>query len=73
LYPRVGSRRVRPWSPELRAEQEALSLVRFYSTPPIAKDELVARIRADATVSDPVRERALEFARQRPEVSKPRD
>ena len=54
----------RPWTPELRAEQEALSLVRFYSTPPISKDELLARIRADATVSEPVRERALEFARQ---------
>ena len=49
---------------ELRAEQEALSLVRFYSTPPISKDELMARIRADATVSEPVRERALEFARE---------
>ena len=39
-----------------------MSLVRFYSTPPIAKDELLARIRADATVSEPVRERALQFA-----------
>ena len=47
--------------------REALSLVRFYSTPPIAKDELMARIRADATVSEPVRERALRFARQWPE------
>ena len=44
-------------------EQEALSLVRFYSTPPISQDELLARIRADATISEPVRERALEFAR----------
>ena len=56
----------RPWTPELRAEQEALSLVRFYSTPPISKDELLTRIRADATVSEPMRERALEFARQWP-------
>jgi hypothetical protein len=53
--------------PELRAKQEALSLVRFYSTPPISQDELLVRIRADATVSEPVRERALEFARQWPE------
>jgi len=30
-----------------------------------AKDYLLARILADATVSKPVRERALEFARQR--------
>jgi hypothetical protein len=30
-------------------------------------DELPARIRADATVSEPVREWALKFARQRPE------
>jgi hypothetical protein len=28
----------------------------------------MARIRADATVSEPVRERALEFARQWPEA-----
>jgi hypothetical protein len=48
-------------------EQEALSLIRFYSTPPISKDDLLAHIRADATVSEPVRERALEFARQWPE------
>ena len=54
----------RPWTPELRVEQEALSLVRFYSTPPISQDELLARMRADATISEPVRERALEFARQ---------
>jgi hypothetical protein len=58
----------RPWTPELRVEQQALGLVRFYSTPPISKDELLDRIRADATVSEPVRERALEFARQWPEV-----
>ncbi len=58
----------RPWTPELRAEQEALGLVRFYSKSPISKDELLARIRADATVSEPVRERALEFARQWPET-----
>ena len=43
-------------------EQEALSLVRFYSTPPISQDERLARIRADATISEPVRARALEFA-----------
>ncbi len=46
------------------AEWEALNLVRFYSTPPIPKDELLNRIRADARVSEPVRERALEFARE---------
>jgi len=60
----------RPWTPELRAEQEALSLVRCYSTPPISKDPGapgLARIRAHATVSEPVRERALEFARHWPE------
>jgi hypothetical protein len=49
---------------QLRAEQEALSLVRFYSTTPISKDELLLHIRADATVSEPVRERALQFARE---------
>jgi WD40 repeat protein/serine/threonine protein kinase/tetratricopeptide (TPR) repeat protein len=54
----------RPWTPELRAEQEAQSLVRFYSTPLISNDELLARIRADATVSEPVRGRALELAQR---------
>ena len=48
-------------------EQEVLSLVRFYSMPPISKDELMDCIRADSTVSDLVRERALEFARQWPQ------
>ncbi len=52
----------------LRAEQEALSFVRFYSAPPISKAELLNRIRADATVSEPVREPALQFARQWPET-----
>jgi hypothetical protein len=42
-----------------------VKLVWFYSTPPISKDELLARIRADATVSESVRERALEFVRKR--------
>lgn len=48
-----------------------LSLVRFYSTPPIAKDQFMARIRADATISEPVRVRALEFARDWPEPANP--
>ena len=48
----------------MRAEQDALSLVQFNSTPPISKNELLARIRADATVSEPVREQALDFARE---------
>ena len=38
--------------------------LRFYAEPPFAKDELMARIRADATISEPVREWALEFARE---------
>jgi tetratricopeptide (TPR) repeat protein len=54
----------RPWTQELRTEQEALSLVRFYSTPPIPKDELLARIRADATVGERARGRALELAQR---------
>lgn len=55
---------VKVWDTRPRAEQEALDLIRFYFAPPISKDELLARIRADATVSEPVRERALEFVRQ---------
>jgi WD40 repeat protein len=57
----------RPWTPELRVEQQAMSWIRFYSTSPISTDELLSRIRAHTTVNDAVRERALEFARQRKE------
>ncbi|MDA1051291.1 MAG: hypothetical protein O3C40_12535 [Planctomycetota bacterium] len=39
-------------------------MVRFYTSSPLARDELLARIRADATISEAVRERALEFARE---------
>ena len=60
----------RPWTPELRAEQEALSIVRFYATPPIPTDALQAAILADATIIEPVRKRALEFARQWPEAKR---
>jgi hypothetical protein len=52
----------RPWTPELRAEQEALSLVRFCSNPPISKDELIARISRDETIAEPIRARALVLA-----------
>ena len=52
----------RPWTAELRAEREMLSLLRFLCANPIEKETLVQRIREDETISDVVRQRALEIA-----------
>lgn len=59
-------------TPQPQAEQAELSLVRFFSAPSISKVELLDRIRADATAREPLRDRALKFARQWPE-GKPRE
>ncbi len=53
----------RPWTPELRAEREALSLIRFLSDQGQAQSEWLAAIAADQTLTEPVRQRALQFAR----------
>ena len=53
----------RPWTPELRAEQQALCLIRFLRAKPLAKPALFDAIAADATISEPARQRALELAR----------
>jgi len=52
----------RPWTPELKAEQEAFSLLRFLCAQRPAKERLIESIRGDATISEPVRRRALELA-----------
>jgi WD40 repeat protein/serine/threonine protein kinase len=52
----------RPVTEELKAEQEALGLLRFLCAKRLGKAELIARIRGDATISEPVRRRALELA-----------
>ena len=53
---------MRPWTPELKAEQEALGLLRFLCAKRPAKEQLIESIRGDATISEPVRRRALELA-----------
>lgn len=54
----------RPWTPELRVEQQALSLIRFLQAKPLAKSAMIETIEMDETISEPVRLRALEFARE---------
>ncbi len=52
----------RPWTPELRVEQQALVVVRFLWAKCKLKEEFIQKITADRTISDPVRRRALELA-----------
>ena len=57
----------RPWTPELRAEQQALSVIRVLEARSLAKPALRDAIAADATISEPVRQRALELVSDWPE------
>ena len=52
------------WTPELRAEREALSLLHFLRDQVQPQSEWLAALSADQTLSDPVRQRALQFARE---------
>ena len=55
----------RPLTLELRTEREALSVVRFlFDYKQLPKAEVLKRIRADQTISEPVRQQALSFAEQ---------
>lgn len=56
----------RPWTPELLAERDALSLIHFLQDQGIAKykSELIREISADQTISEIVRQHALQFARE---------
>ena len=54
----------RPWTPELRAEREALSLIHFLRDQGQPQSEWLAALSADQTLSEPVRQRALQFARE---------
>ena len=51
------------WTPELRAEREALSLIHFLRDQGKPQAEWLDAIAADQTISEPVRQRALQFAR----------
>lgn len=53
----------RPWTPELRAEREALSLIRFLRDQGRPQAEWLATILSDQTISEPVRQHAVQFAR----------
>ncbi len=53
----------RPWTPELRAEREALSLLHFLRGQGQPQSEWLAALSAGQTLSEPVRQRALQFAR----------
>lgn len=54
----------RPWTPELKAEREALSLIHFLRDQNKPKAEWLNVIASDQTISEPVRKRALQFARE---------
>ena len=54
----------RPWTPELRAEREALSLIHFLRDQGQPQSAWLAALSADQTLSEPVRQRALQFARE---------
>ena len=53
----------RPWTPELRAEREALNLIHFLRDQSQPQSEWLNAFSSDQTLSDPVRQRALQFAR----------
>ena len=49
---------------ELRAEHEALSLIHFLRDQGQPQSEWLTALSADQTLSEPVRQRALQFARE---------
>jgi len=51
-------------SPELRAEFEAPSLIHFLRDQGQPQSEWLDAISSDQTISEPVRQRALHFARE---------
>ena len=57
-------RDARPWTPELRAEREALSLLHFLRDHDKPQSEWLNAISSDQTLSEAVRQRALQFARE---------
>ncbi len=54
----------RPRARELRAEREVLSLFGILSAQGQSQSEWHAAIAADQTITEPVRQRALQFARE---------
>ena len=54
----------RLWTPELRAEQQAISLLRFLFGQGLSKEDVLKTIAADQTINDSVRQLATQFARE---------
>ncbi|HAA52165.1 MAG TPA: hypothetical protein DCE43_20780 [Planctomycetaceae bacterium] len=52
----------RPWTPELRARSQARSLLMFKRSQVKSLDALQEVIRSDQTISDQVRQQALEWS-----------
>ena len=51
------------WTPELKAEQQAVSLIRFLFGQGLSQADVLQSLAADATINDLVRHRATELAR----------
>jgi WD40 repeat protein/tRNA A-37 threonylcarbamoyl transferase component Bud32 len=55
----------RPWTSEVRNEQEALSLIWFYQAKGLANDALIRAVTEDSTVVTSARECAIKLARSK--------
>jgi WD40 repeat protein/serine/threonine protein kinase len=67
-----GSLRIfdcRPLTPDLGVEREAVGLVHFLHEKPLQRKDEIALIRADATITEAVRRKALELVERYPERS----
>ena len=53
---------IRPLTPEVRIEQQAVNLLNVWFAKPLSKAEILERIRSDQTISEPVRKQALLLA-----------
>ena len=53
---------IRPLTPEVRIEQQAVNLLNVWFAKPLSKAEILERIRSDQTISEPVRKQALVLA-----------
>ena len=53
---------IRPLTPEVRIEQQAVNLLNLWFAKPLSKAEILERIRSDQTISEPVRKQAFVLA-----------
>lgn len=52
----------RPWTPELKIEQQALNVLHFWCAQPISRETLILKIRNQPAISSAVRQRTQELA-----------